>query len=95
MSENRKCSICGDTHDHTMDGVDHGTKIKTLEARVKQLEGKLDTASDIIWDEALPYMSDVEHQIDSHVDTLPDAYRKLAAAHDKVLTAVSWRPDVG
>lgn len=56
---------------------------------------KLDQASDVIWDEALPYMFDVEHTISSHADTLPQAYRMLARAIQKVLDIVNWRPDPG
>lgn len=55
----------------------------------------LDAAANILWDEALPYMFDVEHQISSHADTVPEQYRKLAQAVQKALKVVNWRPDPG
>ena len=110
MHETRDCSVCGSSHEDDGEALecvahdwlargiaikDQKEKIQGLEARVKELEGKLDAVSDIIWDLALPFMDDVDHTIDYHADSLPIVYRKLAEAHTKVLDVVNWRPDVG
>jgi hypothetical protein len=63
--------------------------------RIKELEAKLDFANDIIWDDALPYMFDVEHSINYHSDNVPDHYRKLAAVIRKLQEITNWRPDPG
>jgi len=56
---------------------------------------RLDAINAVVWDEALPYMFDPEHLISCHADTLPEAYRKLVAAINKILEQSNFRPDPG
>lgn len=63
----------------------------TLEEAIQ----KLDAINDVVWDEALPYMGDVEHRIQCHADSLPEAYRRLAAAVERILALSNFRPDPG
>jgi hypothetical protein len=66
-------------------------------ARLQDFEKRLDDANDVIWDEADPYTNDgdVEHVIHSHADTLPERFRKLVAAIDKIRQITNWRSDIG
>ena len=65
------------------------------QAIIQDLTAKLDAAADVLWDQALPCMFDVEHQISYHADTVPQQYRKLAQATQKALDIVNFRPDPG
>jgi len=61
---------------------EHGDVAQRLARDVRRLLSVIDEANNALMDSAV---HDIEHQIDCHADTLPQAFRQVAEGAEKAL----------